>query len=231
MSKKISQYTELATTPATGDFFLLELASNGQYRKIKWSNVLPNNSITTAKIVDDAVTAEKIDWASTGADGGIWWEELARATLGVAGDTIDTGTFTARKYLRFMVYAEATGGALDTRIRFNADTGSNYSYQYNVGDGNANGSTTSAAFIDIDQSPATGNILQVTGDIINIATKPKLLTCNGHYTAAAASAASTPLQVWGHWSNVASQITRVQIINSGAGDLAIGSEVIILGHD
>lgn len=45
MSKKISAFTELATNPATTDLFLLELASTGAYRKIKYTNIVPVGSL------------------------------------------------------------------------------------------------------------------------------------------------------------------------------------------
>lgn len=39
MGKKISQYTELATNPNDNDELLLELASSGAYRRVKYSNL------------------------------------------------------------------------------------------------------------------------------------------------------------------------------------------------
>ena len=60
MAKKISAFTELAAQPANGDLFLLELASSGVYRKIKWQNVVADLSITTAKLADASVTNAKV---------------------------------------------------------------------------------------------------------------------------------------------------------------------------
>jgi hypothetical protein len=62
-------------------------------------------------------------------------------------------------------------------------------------------------------------------------------TSLGTYTVAVTSlvpAATAPdrAEIAGKWANTAAQITRVDILNLvGTGNYAIGSEVIILGHD
>ena len=54
------------------------------------------------------------------------WERLASVTLGSGGDTIDTGTITAKKYLEVTIDLASSGTQNRPCLRFNSDTGSNY---------------------------------------------------------------------------------------------------------
>lgn len=178
---------------------------------------------------DDKVLARHVDWASTGADGGIWWEEIGRTTLGVAGDTITVDSLAARKYLRILVSTNATGGTTDQVIRFNNDTGSNYHARFSAN--NAADSTVSSTVAGLQA--LTGAFPQFTTiDIVNIATLEKLcVASNVSQNTAGANFPSRRESIF-KWSNTASSISRVDIINSaGTGDFAIGSEVVVLGHD
>lgn len=159
-----------------------------------------------------------------------WWEELGRTTLGVAGDTISLTPITAKKYLRIIVHAIDTGGTIGISVRFNNDTGNNYSYR-NSSNGGADGvaGSASSAFIG---APVTARPAHVDAFVTNIAAQEKLISFvavnNG-----GAGAASAPDRLEGaaKWANTSAQITRVDVINGGTGDFAIGSEVVVLGHD
>jgi hypothetical protein len=176
--------------------------------------------ITTAMIGADQVTATKIDWAATGADAGIWWEELGRTTLGSAGDTISVTGLPARKYLRIQGLS-LNSGQNDTFLRFNNDSGSNYSYDASV----------SVTFIALD-SGTPSNPIFFTADIINVSNQEKLV---GYRTitrgAAGAGTAPVDRNAIGKWANTADAISRVDWVNNGTGDFAIGSELVVLGHN
>lgn len=202
--------------------------------KIADSNVttakINDSAVTTAKINNDAVTAAKIDWASTGANGGIWWEELGRTTLSGAGDTITVSGLPARKYLQIRYTVFDTGGAVGSNIRFNGDTGNNYAYTYSL-DGAAatTGASQSSIFFRAGtQAAAATGVMEV----FNIATDEK--PCVGQMTTNNAAGAGTVPNggvISGKWVNTSDQITEVSLINVGAGDYAIGSEVVVLGHN
>jgi hypothetical protein len=189
---------------------------------------LPTSTVTTAAIADDAVTAAKIDWASTGANGGIWWEELGRATA-ASGDTLSLTPISARKYLRVLIYLVPTGGTVRGIFRFNNDSSANYALRYS---GNGGADTTAAAqsagFINVAAAQQT----LITLDIVNIAAQEKVAhgfnTLNG-----VNGAANIPNRSEGSfkWANTTDQITRIDVINDGTGDFASGTEIIVLGHN
>ena len=99
------------------------------------------------------------------------WERLASVTLPSTGDTLDSGTFTARKYLHIECYSEATGGSIQSNIRFNGTGSSDNDYCYRHS-GNGGSDTTRVSRNDIEpyqaSTIATGTSQYVVMDIINI---------------------------------------------------------------
>lgn len=193
--------------------------------------VLASNVVETPKIKNANVTATKIDWDSTGANAGIWWEELGRATLGTAGDTITVSGLPTRKHLRVIMVCSASGGTVDSSLRFNNDSGSNYRVSYTV---------TSAPGSNVDTAPVTqvpietatvssGEVQICTMDIVNVSTwgkQYKYETSTG-----VAGSAVTWLSGYGKWANTSDSISRIDLTNTGTGNFAIGSEIVVLGHN
>lgn len=184
-------------------------------------------------IQDDAVHSRNIDWAATGGgdDGGIWWEELGRHTLSGAADSLSVASIPVRRYLKIIAYVDDTGGTVGGLLRFNNDSGNNYSGRTST-DGAADAATTSAA--QILASPSTAAMAFFTEVlIINIAAKEKLATMFTVSDGATAGAATAPSrrEGGGKWVNTSDAISRVDLVNSGTGDYAIGSELIVMGHN
>lgn len=192
---------------------------------------LANTSVSTGKIADDAVTAAKIDWASIGANAGIWWEELGRTTLGSAGDTITVSSIPVRKYLRIFVSALATGGTIRAAVTFNNDTGNNYASRLST-NGAADATTTSAGVLQLDTNAVAQDVYAEIF-AVNIASQEKIpIWHSGERGATGAANAPNRREGVGKWANTTDQITRVDVTqNAGTGDFAIGSEVIVLGHN
>jgi hypothetical protein len=186
--------------------------------------------ISTAMLADDSVTAAKIDWASTGANAGIWWEELGRTTLSGAGDTISVTSIPARKYLRILIIASATGGTINATLRFNNDSATNYSARSSA-NGGADGTGVSATSMGLSVTVSTAD-RYIEADIRNVLALEKLLTghCIEQGTAGAGNVTGRA-ELANKWVNTAAQISRIDVINAGAGDFAIGSELIVLGHN
>lgn len=174
---------------------------------------------------DDAVPAQAVNFGGYGT--GIWWEEIGRTTLTVAGDTISVTGLPSRKYLHLQV--EVIGSGLtDLRLRFNNDTGNNYAYRY-IFNG-ASGSAINANGIDLDG--AGGGFFLGTYDVINVDTQRKMVSgVSSEDVSAGAGTAPTHLIIQGKWANTADLISRIDIVNVQTGDFAIGSQLVVLGHD
>lgn len=176
-------------------------------------------------IIDDAITAEKIDWAAIGANAGIWWEELGRTTLASNGDSITVSGLPPRRYIRLM-FRIINSGALSVNLRFNNDSGSNYAIRY-FADG-VGGSAVSQSVVGSSAATAPMNGY---ADIFNNATTVKTGKLDTIAGSNVASAAPIYIEYWFKWTNTTDAITRIDLINVGAGDFAVGSEMVVIGHN
>ena len=203
---------------------------------------IADNNVTTAKINDGAVTTAKINNLAVTTDKiadstvtfakttGIWWEEIGRTTLTSAGDTITVSGLPARKYLRLMIFTISTGGTNAGALRFNNDSGTNYTQRYADND-SADGVTSSAASIFVDVGFESTPVWVII-DLVNMTNQEKI--CIASVTCIKASGsvtAPTRRNTVGKWANTSSQINRIDLINGGTGDFAIGSEVVVLGRN
>ena len=175
-----------------------------------------------------AITAAKIDWASTGAGAGIWWEELDRVSLGSAGNTITSNTFAARKYLRilFAVRADSTGSPTGIQLSFNGDTGNNYTRRSSL-NGAAEATQTSQS--SSNSGTSFGYLQIATIDVLNVASYEKFFSGNVISGTAGAATVNDYLRWSGKWANTSNQITSLAV--SGSNNFAAGSEVVVVGHN
>ncbi len=158
------------------------------------------------------------------------WELLSKTVLTLAGDTIDSGTITAKKFLYFNVFGIADGNLDACVIRFNGDSGSNYAVR-KINDGDS-GST------NINENGM--NYMSFNGDqnhyaeffVINEASHNKLLI-DKTVRAASGSGASPNRKVMnGKWANSSDSITSIQAVNrDGSGDYDVGSYLTVFGSD
>lgn len=177
---------------------------------------------------NDSIPASAINFG--GAGSGIWWEEIGRTTLGVAGDTITVSSLPTRRYLKIMVSVQDTGGTVNGRLRFNNDSGSNYASRYSVSGAADTTEVSQTSLLHHAATFASVHLAEIC--VYNIATdeKTSIFFASESGTAGAGSMGSR-VEGSGKWSNTADQITRIDILNTGSGDFAIGSEVVVLGHD
>lgn len=169
---------------------------------------------------DDAVTSDKIDWSD-----GIWWEELGRTTLGGTADSISVASLPVRKYLRIN-FSLLNSGALVAGFRFNNDSASNYTHRF-INDGTPGSATNVASVGSFGAStPISGYI-----EVENVAGRPKLGHAVGVFGGTSAGTAPSYIDFWLNWTNTADAISRIDFVNSGAGDFGVGSQLIVLGHD
>lgn len=160
------------------------------------------------------------------------YEEIKRLTLTPAGDTISLTSVPSRKYLRIQYDLIATGGTLDATIRFNNDSGANYSASLSAWDGNTNTALVSQTSIPVESGTvSSGNHESGYIDIFNVLAIEKSSAAMNIGLPVGAANAPVPTSVFGKWANTAAVISRVDFLNGGTGDFAIGSEVVIYGHD
>lgn len=161
-----------------------------------------------------------------------WWEELGRTTLGSAGDTITVNGFAAKEFLMILMNGVASGGTLDTNIILNNDTGANYAAQYSASHGAQTAAPSISSIPCESGSTISGGSESVVLYMYNPSSADKVAQFKGIQQNAGLTAASVPLvlDVQFMWNNTG-QVTRIDWRNAGTGDFAIGSEVIVLGHD
>ena len=188
---------------------------------------IADSNVTTAKIADDAVTAAKIDWATTGANGGIWWEELGRHAVS-SGDTLSVTGLPIRKYLMIKAVG-IPSGSINFRLRFNNDSGANYSTRYSINNGVDTGDLSSSHGLVSD----TGAFpIDATYEILNIAGQVKMLKGAAIRSTNTSSGTSPErMDIYTKWVNTTDAITRIDLLNLSTGDFAAGSELIVLGHN
>jgi hypothetical protein len=165
--------------------------------------------------------------AAGGAVGG--WVELARTTLGSAGDTISVSSLADKRY--YMVLNDTLpSGDVNGHQRLNNDSGSNYSWRFSAnGAAEVTGTSASVIFSDYDSSTTPSFNLNY---LANVATKEKLSTGWG-VTQNTAGAGTAPQRVefTGKWANTSDAVNRIDYVNVSTGDFDTGSEVVVLGWD
>ena len=167
--------------------------------------------------------------AASGAAGVGGWVELGRTTLGSAGDAITVSSLADKRY--YMVLGDLrASGTIDPHMRLNSDTGSNYSYRYSD-NGGADGTGTSSSIMLHGAGNSTTPQFAVSY-LTNYSTKEKLLLnfAMVQNTAGAGNAPTRRESVSKH-AQTSNPISVINSHNSGTGDYASGSEVVVLGWD
>ena len=154
------------------------------------------------------------------------WKRLAHEKLSSAAVTIDSGTFAVADLLRIVVYTSGTN--TETQIRFNSDTGNNYSSNRENDGGNEADFTSQS----MSKNNATGDGLGtvMTATIYNRADKEKQAFCQ-QVASDADGAANAPRRAQGSlkWANTSDRITSIQVVNNyGSGNtFAAGSYITV----
>lgn len=185
-----------------------------------------DDAILTRHIADDQILPAQL------TDEARWWEELGRTTLGVAGDTITVSGFTAKKYLKIIMDGVATGGTLDTNFILNNDTGANYAQRYSANHGaDTTGASITSVALESGATASGGSNTNII-HLYNPSNADKIGLARNASQTDGITAASAPRYLDNQFTyNTSTQVTRIDWRNSGSGDFAIGSEVIVLGHD
>lgn len=203
------------------------VSNNGTIYGIPISGGIINSAgtINGASLVNATVTDAKIDYPR-------WWQEIARTTLSVSGTSISVTSVPTRTYLKIIVNALITGGTMDSLLRFNNDSGNNYLWEGVNNGAFASGSAASGLPAE-SGTTVSGGISITEFTFINRATYEKVGTiANCNLTALGTGTSPKQINYSAKWVNTADVISRVDVVqNSGTGSFAVGSEIIVLGHN
>ena len=188
---------------------------------------ISDSAIKNRHVADANITPAKLASAAR------WWEKLGSTYLNSPSDTIDVGTFTAKKYLRVVFSLFDTGGTITGQMRFgnagSIDTGNNYAMRYST---NGAADTTSTGNSGLSTDSSSGAQRQFSKyTILNIAAQEKLIIGSASGNNGAGATLPNRREFVGKWVNTSNQITDVRVFNGGAGDFAVGSFVEVYGHD
>ncbi|MDQ2978974.1 MAG: hypothetical protein M3R62_07120 [Acidobacteriota bacterium] len=137
---------------------------------------------------------------------------------------------SAKKFLRIDARIAGYSASATARLRFNGDTGNNYSYARTDDDGGLNTGTAQSG-IRVADTSITGP-RYFTANVRNVSAQGKTVILEGASNSESAATAPTINHVRGVWGNTAAQITSVTL-NSGTGgvNLLAGTEIWVWGSD
>lgn len=166
-------------------------------------------------------------------DGSAWrrqaqWEELGRHTLGAGATTLTCSSLALRKNL-ILIINIIQGSTTDMVIRFNNDAAANYAWEYSSQNA-AVVNTASASSIPLDASSSTFYESFVL-NVENFSTMQKLLRGQGVFTTGTGAANAVGMFDIAAKYATNTQVSRVDVINGNGTNLAVGSELIVLGKD
>jgi hypothetical protein len=158
------------------------------------------------------------------------WELLISNKLTGTNTNLDSGTFTAKKFLYAEIYTTIGSGTPELRLKFSGDTSSDYANRYaqnfasqstNINSGNG--------IIGISAIPK--NTLTVMY-AINIEDEEKLVFMQSvqQNNTGAGNIISTE-ECFAKWANTSDSITSFEISSGTGGDWGADSEIVIWGTD
>ena len=209
----------------------------------KWANT--SDSITSVKLFntssgDYASGSEVVvlGYDPDDTEGTSVWEELASVDLsGGTGDSLSSGTISAKKYLWVQAYLEQSGsGDTGNICRFNSDSGSNYTVRYSENGGSDTTSTSRSNIVTGANSgtDGAGEAFYINMFIINKSDKEKLIIGELNDTDAGSGAGTAPgrSEFVAKWANTSGQITNITWTNSGgSATWATTSRLKVWGFD
>ena len=152
------------------------------------------------------------------------WNLISRTSLSAAGTTLTLAGIDSKKFLRVYIEHDAKSGNGNSLLRFNNDSGSNYTFIEN-GNGTARTSQTSIDLID-GANNSLGYLYII--DIVNVQNLVKSVHGEAIARITGAGTAQTRHRVYGSWVNTADRITRIDLLAS-ANNLPANTAIHVYG--
>jgi hypothetical protein len=159
------------------------------------------------------------------------WKELARTTLGSAGDTISVSSLPDKRYYMILGHIENTGGDTVSHVRANSDSSANYALRRSVNAG-ADSTTTSDNRLFSTHNSKSIDSRFIQGYVANKSDKEKLgiFQVNENPSTGAGTAPSR-IEGVGKHVQTSSALNELQLFNDEAGSFDTGGELVVLGWD
>ena len=211
------------TAPLRQETAFKHAFTSNQYNILSMNNIYGSGDFATGS----EVVVLGYDPADTHTNN--FWTELASDTLASAGDTFTSSTFTAKKYLWVQGYI-INSGTIRVQLRYNGDTGSNYSNR-GSDNGGADSTNTSMDRNYIQEDPYANPVF-FNAFIINNSANEKLgIVHTIDRGTAGAGTIGVRRETVVKWANTAAQITSISILQDQSGDMASGSIMKVWGSD
>ena len=163
--------------------------------------------------------------------GGTGWELVGTLDLGVNGDTMAVTITTPKRHLYVVFCAEAVGGDINTILRINNNSGSNYTYYRQQ---NAGAWSTVTSDTEMEMDP--GSVSHREMVILEINDEPNhtkhFFSREIHSEDPSPAVAVERRQLDGMYGVSGARITTLNFINNGAGSYLAGASFIrVWGFD
>ena len=144
-------------------------------------------------------------------------QQVGRTELAVAATSIRTD-IPVKRYVKIIISWGAKSGASDDYVRFNNDSGSNYTTT----------TGTSQAQIDIRNAAnsALGGFSVIEVFNLSSIVKPVFIHTVNRITGAGTAISS--YQLFASWVNTTEFLTRVDLVSSGAATYPVGASILVL---
>ena len=151
------------------------------------------------------------------------YEEIGRATQTVAGASLSVSSLPLKKYLKILFY---TPDGTNLGFQFNGDTGNNYGFKYSTTTGQA--SAPSQNILGTMAAGPYGTFGEI--EMINIASVKKIGHLRGEWAGSTAASAGDNSNFYFAWHNSSNAVSSI-LMKGTSGNIPIGAEIIVYGHD
>ena len=157
-----------------------------------------------------------------------FWQELANVKTTSTVNEINSGTFTAKKYLWIELNVIGDGSISGSDLHFNGDTNQSYSRRYS----NDGGSDETGGVNETTLGGGTGgNYGRNHWFIINRANREKLAVGQAMWGSTGSANNPSARELSGKWNNTSDQITSIKVKENASGGWASGSVLKVWGSD
>lgn len=213
--------------PDTGDRFLVQKASDNKVVSVTNANILPADSINYAKLTN-ADSSLTVDDTNTDR---VWWRELDRTTQSTSTDTMTCTISGSAKYMKVFISILPTGGTINQTIRFDLGTAGSVF----AGRASDNGGADSTATSQTSFNFSTGTAATPQFTVMDMWYQSGVQTLVTARIVGQSTAGKTTAPVrkeyTGKYVYTVAKVAVIEVINSGTGSYAAGSEIVVLGHD